>query len=383
MVVPDTVRLSLGTKTVPLEVTQQVITHLSDCRLCESVVQLGLSRAAEALNAGKGQRSTMEPYKRAVGEQVSQGYRQLPSVANARGPELKTIVYAGVGIVMGILVGTLAADGSIRIPGMQLTPAQAHQTLASNAAPVNHPVAKPVQALAVPVPAVQVQAQATTTPVKTVPTQAQVAAAPVQRVVIPMKATPAPVPVAMHVAPFVPSAPVALATPVTRASVTSKPSPVRTVSASTTHKAAGRRHVYASRRAVYSHKHRTGRRLAAWRRHLARLAALRRRRELLAIHKPEIADAVLPAARVILPVEPVTQSAFTVEGEDTVASYDPAVGVIDTYEGETFALDKTLVASNAIRGDEIPSSFRYRCDQFRNCSLVMDGRYVPNVRRTR
>jgi hypothetical protein len=97
----------------------------------------------------------------------------------------------------------------------------------------------------------------------------------------------------------------------------------------------------------------------------------------------EMAAAVPHFALEAPPVQPVISSAFTVEGEVTVSSYDSSAGVIDTYEGETFALDKTLTASNAIHGDDIPSSLHYRCDQFRNCSLVMDGQYVPNVRRTR
>jgi hypothetical protein len=86
---------------------------------------------------------------------------------------------------------------------------------------------------------------------------------------------------------------------------------------------------------------------------------------------------------VFTPILPDPGSTFTVEGEVTVASYDSSEGVIDTFEGETFALDKTLTASNALSGDEIPANLHYRCDQFRNCSLLLDGQSVSNVRRTR
>ena len=321
-----------------------------------------------------------ETYKRAVGEQVSsQGYRQLPSVGNARGPELTTIVYAGVGIVMGILVGTLAADGSIRIPGTlgpqvqaaaRITPSADH--LAAKTAPTLKVVVQTPVAQAKAMPQVVPQQAAA----KTAPISAPVQVQPAQ---IQAKTSPASVQVAVHAAPAVP---VALLTQVARASISAKPSPTRAIPVA--HRAAGRHHGSASRRAVYSHRHLTGRRLAAWRRRLARRAALARHR--MQIQMPrhaEIADAMPPTGRKFEPVQPVTLSGFTVEGEVTVSSYDSSAGVIDTYEGETFTLGKTLVASNAIRGDGIPSNLHYRCDQSRNCSLILDGQYVSNVRRTR
>jgi hypothetical protein len=309
----------------------------------------------------------METYKRAVGESVSQGYRQLPSVGNTRGPELKTIVYAGVGVVMGILMGTFAADGSLRIPGAFSIQPVVH-VVASNAAQGTHPVAK------APTAAAQ------TTPVPAQAAAAQVQQAAGQSKTAPGKTTPAQVLLAVREAR---SAPVALPTAVTRASVTSKPSPIRTASAvPAVDKMTMRNRVSTSHRVVYTPKHRTGRRLAAWRRLLSRRAALSRRRVEL-LRTAEIADASLSAGKVLTQIVPDTQSAFTVEGEVTVANFDSSEGVIDTYEGETFALDKTLIASNALSGDDIPSSLHYRCDQFRTCSLILDGQSVSNVRRTR
>jgi hypothetical protein len=308
----------------------------------------------------------MDTYKRAVGE-VSQGYRQLPSVGNTRGPELKTIVYAGVGVVMGILVGTFVADGSLRIPQAFSTQPVVH-AVARNAEQGTHPAAQAATgtAHAMPVPtqaaAVQVQqaaGQSKTTPGKTTPAQVQLAVLEAR------------------------SAPAALPAAVTRISVTSKPSPTRTVSAvPAVDKVTVRNRVSTSHRVVYTPKHRAGRRLAAWRRRLSRRAALSRRRVELP-PTAEIADASLSSRKVFTPIVPDTESAFTVEGEVTVASYDSSEGVIDTYEGETFALDKTLIASNTLSEDDIPSNLHYRCDQFRNCSLILDGQSVSNVRRTR
>ena len=308
----------------------------------------------------------METYKRAVGE-VSQGYRQLPSVGNTRGPELKTIVYAGVGVVMGILVGTFVADGSLRIPAAFSVQPVVH-AVARNAAQGTHPVAK-----------------AATGPAQTMPVHVQAAAAEVQQAagqskIAPGQTTPAQVQLAVREAR---SAPAALPAAVTRVSAASKPSPTRTVSpVPAVDKMTLRSRVSTSHRVVYTPKHRTGRRLAAWRRHLSRRAALSRRRVELP-RTAEIADAALSSGKVLTPIMPDTESAFTVEGEVTVASYDSSEGVIDTYEGETFALNKTLIASNALSGDDIPSNLHYRCDQFRNCSLLLDGQSVSNVRRTR
>jgi hypothetical protein len=309
----------------------------------------------------------METYKRAVGESVSQGYRQLPRVGNTNGPELKTIVFASVGIAMGILVGTFAADGSLRIPERFSMQPVVH-AVARNNVEVAHPVARAARTAAAP-------AQNTPAPPQAATAQIQQAAG--QRETAPGTMTPAHVQLAAR---EVPSAPVALPTALTRASISSIPSPFGTVSS--VHNATDFNHVSAAQRAVYLQKHRTGRRLAAWRRHLSRRAALMRRRVQLP-SRAEIADLSPSSLEVLTLAVPETKSAFTVEGEVTVASYNSSEGVIDTYEGETFALDKTLTASNARSGDDIPSSLHYRCDQFQNCSLILDGQSMSNVRRTR
>ena len=319
------------------------------------------------MKAGKGLSTTMETYKRAVGETVNQGYRQLSSVGNTHGPELKSIVFAGVGIAMGILTGTFAADGSLRIPEKFSIQPVVH-AVASKDVQLTHSVAKTQAATAHNTPAPPPAANApiqqaagqretapgTTAPGTTAPAHVQLAA--------------------------LPSALVPVPTAVTRTSISSNPSPVGSVSS--VHNATGLNRVPASQHAVYLQKHRTGRRLAAWRRHLSRRAALTRHRVELP-SREEIAELSPSSREVLTLVEPVTKSAFTVEGEVSIASYNSSEGVIDTYEGETFALDKTLTASNALSGDDIPSSLHYRCDQFQNCSVILDGQSMSNVRRTR
>ena len=314
------------------------------------------------MKAGKGLSKTMETYKRAVGETVNQGYRQLSSVGNTHGPELKSIVFAGVGIAMGILTGTFAADGSLRIPEKFSIQPVVH-AVASKDVQLTHSVAK-TQA-----------ATAHNTPAPPPAANAPIQQAAGQRETAPGTTAPAHVQLAA-----LPSAPVPVPTAVTRTSISSNPSPVGSVSS--VHNATGLNRVPAAQHAVYLQKHRTGRRLAAWRRHLSRRAALTRHRVELP-SREEIAELSPSSREVLTLVEPVTKSAFTVEGEVSIASYNSSEGVIDTYEGETFALDKTLTASNALSGDDIPSSLHYRCDQFQNCSVILDGQSMSNVRRTR
>ena len=295
----------------------------------------------------------METYKRAVGEAVSQGYRQLPSVGNTHGPELKSIVFAGVGIVVGILAGTFAADGSLRIPDRFSFQPVVH-AVASRDVEVTHPVARATAAGAVH-----------NTPAPPLASTAQIQPKAEQRETASGTAAPAHVQLAAR---EVATAPVHLPTADSRVSIASNPSPIGTVSEHSV--------------SLSLPKHRTGHRLALGRRHSSRKAALIWHREQLP-PQAEIAE-LLPSPREVLaPVVPDTTSAFTIEGEVSVASYDSSQGVIDTYEGETFALDKTLMASNSVSGDDIPSSLHYRCDQFQNCSVILDGQSMSNVRRTR
>jgi hypothetical protein len=79
----------------------------------------------------------------------------------------------------------------------------------------------------------------------------------------------------------------------------------------------------------------------------------------------------------------MSPSAFTVQGEVTVASYDDSAGTFDTYEGETFALDKTASTIGAMLLNSSVPGIQYTCDQFKNCTLTRDGRVVLNAKRTK
>jgi len=48
---------------------------------------------------------------------------------------------------------------------------------------------------------------------------------------------------------------------------------------------------------------------------------------------------------------------FFVEGSVSVANYDAATGIVDTYEGESFAVDKMTRESRTISWLEYPAMF--------------------------
>ena len=65
-----------------------------------------------------------------------------------------------------------------------------------------------------------------------------------------------------------------------------------------------------------------------------------------------------------------------IQGDATVASYDVATGVVETYEGSSFVLDKTGGDSNAISWQDFPFNVHYRCDQGGSCTMNRHGATV-------
>jgi hypothetical protein len=85
----------------------------------------------------------------------------------------------------------------------------------------------------------------------------------------------------------------------------------------------------------------------------------------------------------VLPV--VTEAAvqnytFFSEGDATVADFDASMGKIETYEGRTFVLGATAVASAPESLQDSGSSVHYRCDQSGSCTLSRAGQVMQNVR---
>jgi hypothetical protein len=64
---------------------------------------------------------------------------------------------------------------------------------------------------------------------------------------------------------------------------------------------------------------------------------------------------------------------LVIQGEATIANYDAGTGTVETYEGQTFVLDKTDDETSAIRWPDFPFNVHYRCDDNGGCTLVHGG----------
>jgi hypothetical protein len=62
-----------------------------------------------------------------------------------------------------------------------------------------------------------------------------------------------------------------------------------------------------------------------------------------------------------------------IQGEATIASYDAGSGTVETYEGQTFLLDKSTTETSAINWPDFPFNVHYRCDDHGGCTLVHGG----------
>jgi hypothetical protein len=86
-----------------------------------------------------------------------------------------------------------------------------------------------------------------------------------------------------------------------------------------------------------------------------------------------------PAAEEPTALELATAAAATgpfvlgIQGDATIASYDVATGTVETYEGSSFVLDKTVSENGAIAFQDFPFNVHYSCDQTHNCTIVRHG----------
>jgi hypothetical protein len=332
-----------------------------------------INRSSESWNIGKRQSQMAETYNRSAGDQAGYGYRQLPAGGATWGPDLKTIVYAGVGVFFGILAGTTIADGSWRsLNPMALGHTAQVDSIHSGSA--NRAVAKSAQT-----PPLQAQALRQGIPQPTAALQSTTARPTVAQ---PTAAKPtAPLSTTAQSTVTQPTAAKPTAAQSTTAQSTVAPQiPV-------THKLYVAQQVSGAQRAHAIHRHRLVHKVAVRKKHFGRRRVHIRHR-LRAVPKT-VADAKLPSNVTALDSSDAVElpasipSAFTVYGEVTVFSYDSTAGIIETYEGETFALDKTQSASGALPWDEYVPDIHYGCDQFGNCTLNPGGGVVLNAKRTK
>lgn len=71
-----------------------------------------------------------------------------------------------------------------------------------------------------------------------------------------------------------------------------------------------------------------------------------------------------------------------IEGDVTIAGYEPSTGTIETYEGETYILASNSPGIGAINWQNYPFNVHYRCDQIGDCTLIR-GRSSASAKLTR
>jgi hypothetical protein len=281
------------------------------------------------------------------------------------------MVYATIGVALGIVVGTTLADGSWR----SFSPFASHQLVrASSTVPGStaRPASNTGQAAAL-----KRQAATQSSPQLSA-AQKPAASAPAAAVNLPAAAqTKASPQLSAALAPAsikasMPGTPVASA--VTR-SVAQAPAALKV---SGVGKPASIHRRWPVRKLVGGRSFLSGRRKGHGRHRLhAHLKAA-------VLTKAAIASKIAPP-KTVAPklVDAELPFSFMVEGNVTVANFDSLSGTIDTYEGEAFALDRTASQNSTISWLDYPPDIHYRCDQSWKCTLIHDGVVIVNARRTR
>jgi hypothetical protein len=73
-------------------------------------------------------------------------------------------------------------------------------------------------------------------------------------------------------------------------------------------------------------------------------------------------------------------SEFYIEGDDAMAGYDPASGIIETRAGKTFAIDKTSAEATQLKSLDFPINIHYRCDESAACIISPAGAPLLHAR---
>jgi len=316
-----------------------------------------------------------DTFPKTPGDQAPVGYKPLPGSGNSPGPDLKSLVFATAGVALGIMAGTIFADGSWRsfVPGMP------HQPVLASAATAKNPTA--------PAPTVPPKSAKIISPeshelnqvsaAQTVPAKASAATrpSPVQPTLEAWVA-PQDAPAAGTQLPVTQEKPVyraydpafyAYAQRVAREQAAAKARPSTGA--------------YFAPYVAPAPRHRAARRprsrRASWRKAHGR--------HRLHAHPRAVAARFAPPPEPIEAAAVATPEGFTyrVEGSVTVTNYDPAEGRIQTYEGETFVVDKSNADSNVSAWVDYPADLHYTCNQSWNCTLVHGGVEVVSARRTR
>lgn len=309
------------------------------------------------------------------------GYKPLPGTGNTSGPDLKSLVFATVGVALGIMAGTIFADGSWRsfVPGMNHQPVLASSTPTKSSSPLASPVDSQNSSKAAPPSLVQQPAPATRSAALELQASAQAGAA---------YAAPGAKPTPIHATEVSRLEPPASPLPQTRLIQPALHASMAAPALHPVYRAYNSRgasltsHVSARRGAKSASGPSRWDRMMAARSRLAHLRKLRLTRRLHSHPRTVAYRYIAPAPPQPAPDGPPDRFAFTVEGSVTVTNYDPSAGRIQTYEGETFVVEDSNAGNDVSNWVDYPADLHYTCNETWNCTLVHGGTEVVSARRT-
>jgi hypothetical protein len=330
-----------------------------------------------------------DTFPKAAGDQAPVGYRPLPGSGTTPGPELKSLVYATVGIALGIMAGTVFADGSWRsfVPGMP------HRSVVADSISAK---ATPSPELKAPTPATHPQialratAQVDADHLAAEPKPSPAEPVRLSRVEMPAEPIQQALPAATEETPVVPEKPVyraydpafmAYARKVAKAQTPHSARPEGSELVVPYAAPVPRRRAEPLHRTESSHRAGRALRRASWRSSWRRSHGRHRLHghvRFAAAHRITVPKAVEEAV-----IAPPERFAFTVEGSVTVTNYDADAGRIQTYEGETFVVDKSNTSNDVTSWVDYPADMHYTCNQAWDCTLVHGGAGVVSAHRTR
>jgi hypothetical protein len=314
-----------------------------------------------------------DPFNRIPGDQTTYGYRQLPGSGPARGPELKTMVYGTIGVVLGIVAGTILADGSWR----SMSPFASHQLVRASSSVPGRPASKP--ATTPPPSQLAVNQGSPQLPVAQKPAPSSSAPLPQSQVASQLHQQPSAAQKPMAAPPNQAPAHQPVNQGTSQVAALHTPSALNAI---TSAKPSGAGMTSAALKVSGIHRHRSVRPLIG----RARLTGRRKGHFRHRLH-PHVKSALIAklSPTSVSPRLDLAPPRFTfmVEGDVTVANFDALAGTIETYEGETFSLNREPSQDSTISWLDYPPDVHYRCDQSWNCTLIHDGVVLTNARRTR
>ena len=74
------------------------------------------------------------------------------------------------------------------------------------------------------------------------------------------------------------------------------------------------------------------------------------------------------------------QAPVSIEGDDQIVWYDPAMGIVETSAGKALMIDKNDAVANALKERDFPITIHYRCDETGACTFAGVGAGIEHAR---